>query len=67
MKISFAKLSTEECETCRSTEFTHIKNDDDKCIDDCEGCLSQREHDQLKIEARQAYQSDASEVREVLW
>ena len=62
LNISFAKLSTEECETCRTLEYAHDKNEEGNCVSNCEGCKSQNRHDELKRLAREAYQSDAKEV-----
>ena len=63
--ISFAKLSTEECELCRGLELKHIMADDGvNCIEECESCKQQTEHDQRKLEARLEYGNDGSLVKE---
>lgn len=62
--ISFAKLGTEECEMCKKLELTHTKDDDDDCIEDCEACVRQRDHDTLKREARETYIAEGAEVSE---
>ena len=67
LNISFARLSKEECELCKTLSLSHSKILGTRnCIEDCEACARQREHDELKMEARKVYQEDGEHFSEDL-
>lgn len=49
LNISFTRLSTEECELCKTLALSHIKFVGTRdCVSDCDACVCQNQHDQLK-------------------
>ena len=64
LNISFTRLSTEECEMCKTLSLSHTTHAGSRqcVVEDCGACSKQKAHDELKAESRASYKDDGEIV-----